>query len=191
MESSIESSFQNKIKFKPENYKHDQGTYSGRLMTFFEIFNPRRFFLTNSRIDEAYKKVEKFNIRQEVAKNLGQDIYLTQSEIDELIENQKIVGSAIHPDTKEKIFRPFRMCGNAICNTPLLFLSLTIKPKLINLITVSWMNQSYNAGVNYSNRNASSPGSRSDIIRGYSGAVLSSTSILYILTEKVFVNAAK
>ena len=53
------------------------------------------------------------------------------------------------------------------------------------------MNQSYNAGVNYSNRNASSNNTKTDIIRGYSGAVFTSLSIIYILINKVFVNVAK
>ena len=88
MDSSSKSSFKNKVKFKPEDFEYNQSTYSGRVMTFVEIFNPKRFFISNSTVDEAYKKVQKFDIRQEVAKNLGQDIYLTQPEIDEIIENQ-------------------------------------------------------------------------------------------------------
>uniref|UniRef100_A0A8C8M5Y4 Sideroflexin 5 n=1 Tax=Oncorhynchus tshawytscha TaxID=74940 RepID=A0A8C8M5Y4_ONCTS len=65
----------------------------------------------------------------------------------------------IHPDTGEKIFMPFRMSGYVPFGTPI------------------WLNQSHNACVNYSNRNATKPTPTSTFLQGYFGAVTSAVSL--------------
>ena len=52
----------------------------------------------------------------------------------------------------------------------------------MNTIFFQWLNQTYNAGLNYGNRNASSPNTVQDLLLGYSLAV--SSSIAVILTLK-------
>jgi len=42
---------------------------------------------------------------------------------------------------------------------------------------MQWVNQTYNAGMNYGNRNASSTYTTADLGRGYAGAVAFSVSI--------------
>lgn len=42
---------------------------------------------------------------------------------------------------------------------------------------MQWVNQTYNAAMNYGNRNASSTLSTNDLMRGYGGAVAVSVSI--------------
>lgn len=153
---SSSKSTKNKVKFKFEDHEYSQDTYSGRFMHFLDVVNPKRFFISNERIKEAQDKVRQFKIREEVAKNLNQDIYIDQEEVYQLIENKKIVDSTIHPDTGEKIPLYFRMSGFMIFNTPILFGVLMTKQTPLNIMFFQWMNQSYNAGLNYGNRNASS-----------------------------------
>lgn len=45
---------------------------------------------------------------------------------------------------------------------------------------MQWVNQTYNAGMNYGNRNASSEYTKSDLMRGYSAAVVTSCGIGFI-----------
>ena len=45
---------------------------------------------------------------------------------------------------------------------------------------MQWVNQTYNAGMNYGNRNASSEYTTGDLARGYSAAVASSVGIALI-----------
>ena len=45
---------------------------------------------------------------------------------------------------------------------------------------MQWVNQTYNAGMNYGNRNASSVYTTSDLMRGYAGAVVTSMGIAMV-----------
>uniref|UniRef100_A0A3B5LDK9 Sidoreflexin n=1 Tax=Xiphophorus couchianus TaxID=32473 RepID=A0A3B5LDK9_9TELE len=113
----------------------------------------------------------------------------------ELWEAQKIKQAIIHPDTGEKILMPFRMSGR----TPRRgspggrgIWGLVVGLLLPNQTTAStifwqWLNQSHNACVNYSNRNATKPAPFSKFFQGYVGAVTSAVSIavgLNVLIQK-------
>ena len=50
---------------------------------------------------------------------------------------------------------------------------------------MQWVNQTYNAGMNYGNRNASSKYTNADLFRGYAGAVAVSVSIA-LFTRTIF-----
>jgi hypothetical protein len=95
----------------------------------------------------------------------------------QLWQAQKIKQAIIHPDTGEKIFPPFRMSGyvpfGSITVIGLLLPNQTIK----QIIFWQWLNQSHNAAVNYSNRNATKPTPTTRFLAGYVGAVSSAVSI--------------
>ncbi|KAG8013062.1 Sideroflexin-5, partial [Nibea albiflora] len=89
----------------------------------------------------------------------------------------------IHPDTGEKIFMPFRMSGTeAYCGVEVVGLLLP-NQTLVSTIFWQWLNQSHNACVNYSNRNASKPAPVSKFVQGYLGAVTSAVSIAQTLIK--------
>lgn len=93
----------------------------------------------------------------------------------------------IHPDTGEKIFMPFRMSGYVPFGTPIVVGLLLPNQTLASTVFWQWLNQSHNACVNYSNRNATKPTPTSKFIQGYMGAVTSAVSIavgLNVLIEK-------
>jgi len=56
-------------------------------------------------------------------------------------------------------------------------------PTPFNTVFYQWLNQTYNAGMNYGNRNASSQQTTGDILFGYSAAVTSSISISLMLRK--------
>ena len=88
------------IPFSLKRSEFDLNTYWGRFRHQFSRINPSLFFVSDKTIKECLDKVEKFKIREEVADNLGTKVYIKQEEIDELIYANRIVGSAVHPDTK-------------------------------------------------------------------------------------------
>ncbi|CAI2373929.1 unnamed protein product [Moneuplotes crassus] len=182
MGTTREETKEKKEIFRFEDHKQDQSTYIGRFRHFFDVINPIRFFVTSAQIREAQQKI---SLKEEVAKNLGFDIYATKSEANELLEYKKIVDSAIHPDTGEIIPFYCRMSGFVYFNCPILFGTLMCPQTPANIIFFQWINQSYNAGLNYGNRNASSPYTKKDIIRGYSGAVATALTISVSL-NKIF-----
>lgn len=82
------------------------------------------------------------------------------------------------------------MCAFLPVNIPILFGMLISAPTTTNIIFWQWFNQSFNAGLNYGNRNASSPYTNKDLAFGYSAAVGSSVSMALIL-KKLFANVTK
>uniref|UniRef100_A0A8C7DXD4 Sideroflexin 5b n=1 Tax=Oncorhynchus kisutch TaxID=8019 RepID=A0A8C7DXD4_ONCKI len=93
----------------------------------------------------------------------------------------------IHPDTGEKIFMPFRMSGYVPFGTPIVVGLLLPNQTVVSTIFWQWLNQSHNACVNYSNRNATKPTPTSTFLQGYFGAVTSAVSLavgLNVLIQK-------
>ncbi|XP_027857422.1 sideroflexin-5a isoform X4 [Xiphophorus couchianus] len=93
----------------------------------------------------------------------------------------------IHPDTGEKILMPFRMSGFVPFGTPVVVGLLLPNQTTASTIFWQWLNQSHNACVNYSNRNATKPAPFSKFFQGYVGAVTSAVSIavgLNVLIQK-------
>lgn len=78
-------------------------------------------------------------------------------EAEEMKKCDKIVGGAVHPDTQEVIPFYMKLSGFVPFNVPLLMLCLFVRNQtpLFN-VGVQWLNQTYNAAMNYGNRNASS-----------------------------------
>ncbi|CDW90303.1 sideroflexin 5 [Stylonychia lemnae] len=173
-----ESEFKNKKPFTLKRSEFNVETYWGRFRHQFSRINPSLFFVNDKKIRECLQKVEKFKIREEASDNIGAKVYLKQEEIDELIYANRVVGSAVHPDTKQINPPWFRMSSFVLFNVPLVFLVL-FAPNQTPAFNASLqgMNQTYNAMMNYGNRNASSPYTNEDILKGYAFAVLTSGGI--------------
>ena len=115
---------------------------------------------------------------------------LNKSEYDSLIRALSIKNSALTRDTNEQIPRLMRMCAFVPVNIPILFGMLISAPTTLNTVFWQWFNQSFNAGLNYGNRNASSKYTNKDLAMGYSAAVGSSVSVALVL-RKMFANMTK
>lgn len=129
------------------------------------------FFLPHKKIVEAKRLVDEQRAREEQ----GQIIAMEQEERKEMRRAQNIAASAIHPDTQEFIPRAMRLSSYAPISIPTLFGFLLSKPTTFNIIFWQWANQTYSAGVNYANRNATSSLSPAGLAAVYCAAV--STSI--------------
>ena len=155
--------------------QYDQGTYWGRMMTLFSTQNPLNFFLPHSKILKAKALVDE-EIRLE--KEMGdKGLFYPESKIREIRKAQNIVASAVHPDTKEFIPRPMRICSYAPISIPTLFGFILSKPTTFNIIFWQWANQTYSAMLNYGNRNASSNLDNKGLALAYGAAVSSSIGV--------------
>ena len=94
---------------------------------------------------------------------------------------KKIKDAIIHPDTGEVIFMPFRMSGFVPFGTPVVVGMLLPNQTLPATLFWQWLNQTHNALVNYSNRNASVPTPVSSYVGGYIGAVTSAMVRAHLL----------
>jgi hypothetical protein len=115
---------------------------------------------------------------------------LSESEISKLRKNKTIVEASIHPDTGKPIPWVMRMCAFVPTNIPIIFGMLMLPPTPVSTAFFQWLNQTYNAGMNFGNRNASSTQTTGDILFGYSMAVSSAIGISAAL-RKLSANATK
>eukprot|EP00055_Hartaetosiga_balthica_P006474 m.20293 g.20293 ORF g.20293 m.20293 type:complete len:329 (+) comp5235_c0_seq1:165-1151(+) len=158
--------------------RYDQGSFGGRFKHFVAMSDPR-CLLPGLFFDMPIEKSK--DILERHKANM---LPPTMSE-DTVWRAKQVYDSMIHPDTGETILPPFRMSGFAVFGTPLIVGMLLPNPTLFRTIFFQSVNQTHNAAVNFSNRNASQPTSTKDLITGYIGAVLSSVSIAVGLNQLV------
>ncbi|KAJ8382534.1 hypothetical protein SKAU_G00033120 [Synaphobranchus kaupii] len=147
--------------------RYDQSCFYGRLRHFLDVIDPRTLFVSESRLNECMELLDDFKHG-----TLPPGVTDVQ-----LWEAQKIKQAIIHPDTGEKIFMPFRMSGYVPFGTPIVVGLLLPNQTLGSTVFWQWLNQSHNACINFSNRNATKPTPASRFIQGYVGAVTSAVSI--------------
>ncbi len=102
---------------------------------------------------EIYKERQRFD---EEATKSGHKHFETQEEIARLRRVKAVVASAVHPDSGEVIPFPMRMCAFVPMNMPIVCGMLLAAPTPFNTAFWQWANQTYNAGMNFGNRNATS-----------------------------------
>jgi tricarboxylate carrier len=75
--------------------------------------------------------------------------------------------SVLHPDTGAPVPRLFRMSAFVLANLPISVGMLFFSHSPGQQLFWQWVNQSYNAGMNYANRNASTPVSTPELLGSY------------------------
>lgn len=141
----------------------DLSTFTGRLKHYFWITDPRTCFATEQELNQAkelYLTVKAGTIPQNTT-------------IDQIHHAKKLYESAFHPDSGElqNVFgrMSFQMPGGmAITGAMLQWYKTTT-----GVVFWQWVNQSFNALVNYTNRNANSSLSTTQLGVAYVSATTS------------------
>ncbi|KAG1677680.1 Sideroflexin-2 [Nymphon striatum] len=137
---------ENLLNIDIEQPRWDQQTFVGRLKHFFNITDPRTVLCSNSELEAA-----KTLVTQHRDKTLPADVTEEQ-----LWHAKKLYDSAFHPDSGEKqnvIGRmSFQVPGGMAITGAMLQFYRTVPA----VIFWQWINQSFNALVNFTNRNAES-----------------------------------
>ncbi|XP_054975382.1 sideroflexin-2 isoform X1 [Sorex araneus] len=135
----------------------DQCTFWGRMKHFFNITDPRTALVPERELDWAKMMVEK--------SRLG--VVPPGTRPEQLLYAKKLYDSAFHPDTGEKMNfmgrMSFQVPGGMIITGFMLQFYRTVPA----VVFWQWVNQSFNALVNYTNRNAASPTSGRQMALSY------------------------
>ncbi|OQS04486.1 Mitochondrial Tricarboxylate Carrier (MTC) Family [Thraustotheca clavata] len=143
--------------------RYDQSTYYGRWKHFSDLVALSSFFVSDKQIDAS----------KELIDNYKNGVLPKGSVTDaQLWDARRICECVFHPQTGEKLPMLFRMPAFVPVNIPICSGMVLAPPTLFNTIFWQWVNQSYNAGFNYANRNASGVDDTTAIAKAYASAVL-------------------
>ncbi|ETP22632.1 hypothetical protein F441_04132 [Phytophthora nicotianae CJ01A1] len=153
--------------FSLDKPRYNTSTYIGRWRKFAELVSPKWLFLSSEQIQHAAQTLEDFR-NGKIAPGQFKDA--------ELWNLRQAYEAAVHPQTGETVPALFRLSAFVPVNIPICVGMLLAPPTLGNTIFWQWVNQSYSAGFNYANRNASSEQDNSTILKSYATATLVSCS---------------
>ena len=132
---------------------HDMTTFAGRWMHYHAVVAPHRSFYSSATLRKYNQDVKE--LYQANANEAGIGM-LTQKQIDDYKSKKAILASCVNPDNGEPILWPSRTSAFLPTNLPMFAGMLMTAPTPANIIFWQWICQTYVAGLNFGNRNATS-----------------------------------
>ena len=149
-----------------ENPRFDQSTFEGRAKHFFLTTNPLNSFASDAELAKAKEIVDAYRAGKEDPSLTEEDIW----------KAKQLYDSAFHCQTGEKLFVMGRMSFQVFGNMIISGCMMAFYKSTPAVIFWQFANQSFNAIVNYTNRNASAGVTTEQLGQAYAAA--STASVL-------------
>ncbi|KAH7731999.1 mitochondrial sideroflexin 2 [Aphelenchoides avenae] len=147
----------------------DPSTFYGRFRHFLAVTDPTLVFVPNQELLASKTLIERFRVG-----NVAPGTTTAQ-----LTRARTLYDSAFHPDTGELQNVAGRMCFNVYGSTVMCGGVMVFYKSNAGVFFWQWANQSFNALVNYTNRNAKSATSPKDIVVAYASAVTGALTVAF------------
>ena len=148
-------------EFSFDGTKYDQTYFSGRWRHMVDLINPFTLLTSDKDLNHAVELLDAYKAGQ-----------LPEGTTDdELWEAKRLKSTILHPDTGLKLPHPFRFSAFIPCNMPILAGMMFSTKTTASICFWQMINQTWNVGFNYCNRNASSNYTVAEMMTGYVAAM--------------------